>query len=145
MAMRYDIFMVLQVVSKQLYAITDIHWIHKLWNILPDNVRGSDTLSLFKSRLNHISLAKHSYNASHNHVLQVYLIKHTLLCFSLCWTNNFCSDGTTATLIIFILFLSFWLTSHNYTSFSLDPTLKWSEMTEHLRRDDDNPSDNIQN
>ncbi len=33
--------------------------------------------------LNHISLAKHSYNASHNLVLQLYLIKHTLLCFSL--------------------------------------------------------------
>ncbi len=26
-------------------------------------------------------------------------------------------------------------------NFSLDPTLKWSEMTEHLRRDDDNPSE----
>ncbi len=29
----------------------------------------------------------------------------------------------------------------NYTSFILDPTLKRSEMTEHLRRDDDNPSE----
>ncbi len=31
----------------------------------------------------------------------------------------------------------------NYTSFSLDPTLKWSEMTEHLRRDDNNPSEDL--
>ncbi len=31
----------------------------------------------------------------------------------------------------------------NYTSFSLDPTLKRSEMTEHLRRDDDNPSEDL--
>ncbi len=28
-------------------------------------------------------------------------------------------------------------------NFSLDPTLKWSEMTEHLRRDDDNPSEDL--
>ncbi len=26
---------------------------------------------------------------------------------------------------------------------SLSPTLKWSEMTEHLRRDDDNPSEDL--
>ncbi len=31
----------------------------------------------------------------------------------------------------------------NYTSFSLDPTLKWSEMTKHLRRDDANPSEDL--
>ncbi len=31
----------------------------------------------------------------------------------------------------------------NYTSFILDPTLKRSEMTEHLRRDDDNPSEDL--
>ncbi len=36
------------------------------------------------------------------------------------------------------------LTYRNYTSFSLDPTLKWSEMTKQLRRDDANPLDNIQ-
>ncbi len=44
--------------------------------------------------------------------------------------------------------------TRNYTRFSLDPTLKWSEMTKHLRRDAANPSvdvrgsqpsDNIQN
>ncbi len=34
------------------------------------------------------------------------------------------------------------MVARNYTSFSLDPTLKRSEMSEHLRRDDDNPSDN---
>ncbi len=51
----------------------------KLCNSLPDNVWGSDTFSLFKSRY----LAKHSYNASHNLVLPVYLTKRTLLCFSL--------------------------------------------------------------
>ncbi len=51
----------------------------KLWNSLPDNVRGSDTLSLFKSRLKTHLLTKHSYNASHNLVL---------LCFSLGYTNN---------------------------------------------------------
>ncbi len=56
----------------------------KFWNSLPDNVWGSDTLFLFKSRLKTHSFAKHSYNASHNLVLQVYLIKRTLLCFSLC-------------------------------------------------------------
>ncbi len=33
------------------------------------------------------------------------------------------------------------MVTRNYTSFSLDPTLKRSEMTEHLRRDDDNLSD----
>ncbi len=33
--------------------------------------------------------------------------------------------------------------TRNYPSFILDPTLKWSEMTEHLRRDDANPSENI--
>ncbi len=33
--------------------------------------------------------------------------------------------------------------ARNYTSFSLDPTLKRSEMTEHLRRDDDNPSEDL--
>ncbi len=116
----------------------------KLWNSLPENVLGSDTLSLFKSRLK-ISLAKHSYNASHNLVLQVYLIKRTLLCFSLGWTNNFCLDGTTAMLIM-SLFVSLYLpVTRNYTSFSLDPTLKWSEMTKHVRRDDANPSENIQN
>ncbi len=68
----------------------------KLWNSLPVNVRGSDTLSLFKSRLKtlfksrlFISLAKHSYNASHNLVLQLFLIKRTLLFFSFGWTNTF--------------------------------------------------------
>ncbi len=35
------------------------------------------------------------------------------------------------------------LPDRNYTSFSLDPTLKRSEMTEHLRRDDDNPSEDL--
>ncbi len=50
-------------------------------------------------------------------------------------------DGTTATLIVFIVFLI--LVARNYTSFSLDPTLKLSEMTEHLRRDDDNPSEDL--
>ncbi len=38
------------------------------------------------------------------------------------------------------LFLCFSV-ARNYTSFSLDPTLKWSEMTEHLRRDD--PSEDL--
>ncbi len=33
----------------------------------------------------------------------------------------------------------------SYTNISLDPTLKWSKMTEHLRRDDANTSDNMQN
>ncbi len=82
----------------------------KLWNSLPDNVRGSDTLSLFKSRLKtlKISLAKHSYNASHNLVLQLYLIKRTLLFFSFGCTNNSCLDGTTATLIM-SLFVSLFL------------------------------------
>ncbi len=61
----------------------------KLWNSLPDNVQGSDTLSLFKSRLKTHLLAKHSYNASHNLVLPVYLNKCTLLCFSLGYTDNF--------------------------------------------------------
>ncbi len=31
------------------------------------------------------------------------------------------------------------MVARNYTSFSLDPTFKRSEMTEHLRRDEDNP------
>ncbi len=31
------------------------------------------------------------------------------------------------------------MVTRNYTSFSLDPTLKWSEMTKYLRRDDANP------
>ncbi len=35
------------------------------------------------------------------------------------------------------------MVTRNYTSFSLDPTLKLSEMTEHLRRDDDNPSEDL--
>ncbi len=39
--------------------------------------------NIAKPRNKHISLAKHLYNASHNLVLQLYLIKHTLLCFSL--------------------------------------------------------------
>ncbi len=42
------------------------------------------------------------------------------------------------------LFVSLFLqkdVTRNYTSFSLDPILKWSEMTEHLRRDDANPSE----
>ncbi len=33
--------------------------------------------------------------------------------------------------------------TRNYTRFSLDPTLKWSEMTKHLRRDDANPSEDV--
>ncbi len=33
--------------------------------------------------------------------------------------------------------------ARNYTSFSLDPTLKRSEMTEHPSRDDDNPSEDL--
>ncbi len=33
--------------------------------------------------------------------------------------------------------------TRNYTSFSLDPTLKWSEMTKHLREDDANPSEDV--
>ncbi len=36
-----------------------------------------------------VFLAKHSYNASHNLVLPVYLNKCTLLCFSLGYTDNF--------------------------------------------------------
>ncbi len=55
----------------------------KLWNSLPDNVRGSDTLSLFKSRLKTSIHVMHSYNASNNLLLQLYLIKRTLLFFSL--------------------------------------------------------------
>ncbi len=51
----------------------------------------------------------------------------------------FCLDGTTSALIM-SLFVS---VTGNYTSFSLDPTLKRSEMTEHLRRDDDNPSEDL--
>ncbi len=64
----------------------------KLWNSLPDNVRGSDThLNSLCLNLDYrrISLAKHSYNASHNLVLPVYLNKCTLLCFSLGYTDNF--------------------------------------------------------
>ncbi len=61
----------------------------KLWNSLPDNVRGSDTLSLFKSRLKTHLFSQASYNASHNLVLAVYLNKCTLLCFSLGYTDNF--------------------------------------------------------
>ncbi len=34
-------------------------------------------------------------------------------------------------------------TVRNYTSFSLDPALKWSEMTKHLRRDDADPSEDL--
>ncbi len=60
------------------------------WNSLPDNVRGSDTLSLFKSRLK----------------------THPVV-------------------------------TRNYTSFSLDPALKWSEMTKHLRRDDADLSEDL--
>ncbi len=41
-------------------------------------------------------------------VLQLYLIKRTLLFFSFGWTNNFCLDGTTATLIM-SLFVSLFL------------------------------------
>ncbi len=52
-----------------------------------------------------------------------------------------CLDGTTATLIMSLLVSL--LLPRNYTSFSLDPTLKWSEMTKHLRRDDDNPSEDL--
>ncbi len=36
------------------------------------------------------------------------------------------------------------MVTRNYTNFSLDPTLKSSEMTEHLR-DDAKPSEDIQN
>ncbi len=108
----------------------------KLWNSLPDNVRGSDTLSLFKSRLKTHLFTKHSYNASHNIVLPVYLNKCTLLCFSLGWTDHFCLDGTTALIISICFSVS---VTRNYTSFSLDPALKWSEMTEHLKRDDETP------
>ncbi len=114
----------------------------KLWNSLPDKVRGSDTLSLFKSRL--ISLAKHSYNASDNIVLQLYLIKRTWLCFSLGWTNNFCLDNFCCANHVSICFsVSDPVVNRNYTSFSLDPTLKCFEMTKHLRRDDVNPSENL--
>ncbi len=42
-------------------------------------------------------------------------------------------------LISLYLFLCFCL----YWSISLNPTLKWSEMTEHLRRDDANPSEDL--
>ncbi len=35
------------------------------------------------------------------------------------------------------------MVARNYTSFSLDPTLKRSEMTERLRRDDDNSSEDL--
>ncbi len=47
------------------------------------------TLDYCNDWTNNISLAKHSYNASHNLVLQLYLIKHTLLCFSLGYTDHF--------------------------------------------------------
>ncbi len=99
--------------------------------------------NIAKPRNKHISLAKHLYNASHNLVLQLYLIKHTLLCFSLGWTNHFCLDGTTAMLIMSLFVSLFLPVTRNYTSFSLDPTLKWSEMTKHLRRDDANPSEDL--
>ncbi len=70
---------------------------------------GVQTHSLYLNLdLRHISLAKHSYNASHNIVLQLYLIKRTWLCFSLGWTNNFCLDWTTAALIM-SLFVSLFL------------------------------------
>ncbi len=79
----------------------------------------------------------------------VKILSMVWLCFSWGWTNIFCLDGTTATLIM-SLFVSLFLprdwhpvVTRNYTSFSLDPTLKWSEMTKHLRRDDDNPSEDL--
>ncbi len=52
-------------------------------------------------------------------------------------------------MLIVLLFLCFChginipVVARNYISFSLDPTLKRSEMTEHLRRDDDNPSEDL--
>jgi len=55
------------------------HLAPKLWNSLPDNVQGSDSLSQFKSRLKTHFLAKHSYNAYHNLILQLYQIKCTWL------------------------------------------------------------------
>ncbi len=95
-------------------------------------------------KYDHITpILQSSYNASHNLVLQLYLIS-TLKCFSLGWTNIFCLDGTTATLII-SLFVSLFhpVVTRNYTSFSLDPTLKLSEMGKHLRRDNANPSEDL--
>ncbi len=105
------------------------HFITFLWNSLPDNV----WVQTHALCLNHISLAKHSYNASHNRVLQLYLIKRTLLCFSLGWTDNFCLDGTTATLIM-SLFVSGLTSRGNEELHKLQSgsTLKWSEMTKHL-------------
>ncbi len=96
-------------------------------------------------KYDHITpILQSSYNASHNLVLQLYLIKRTLKCFSLGWTNIFCLDGTTATLIMSLFVCLFYpMVTRNYTSFSLDPTLKWSEMAKHLRRDDANPSEDL--
>ncbi len=92
-------------------------------------------------------VAKHSHNASHNFVLQLYLIKCTLSFFCLGWTHHLCLVGTAA-MLISSLFASLFLPRdlhpeaiRNNTSFSLDPTL--TKIWEHLRRDDANPPEDL--
>ncbi len=63
--------------------LQSLHWLPIKYRIsYKILLRGSDTLSLFKSRLKTHLFSQASYNASHNLVLQLYLIKRTLF-FSL--------------------------------------------------------------
>ncbi len=68
---------------------------------------GAQIHSLCKNLDERNSLAKHSFNASHNLVLQLHLIKCTLLLFSLGWTIHFYLVGTAAMLLCLYLCLGF--------------------------------------
>ncbi len=145
------------------------------WNSLPDNVRGSDTLSLFKSRLKTQLFSQaftfmHLTDAFIQSDLQYIQAIH-LYCQYVCslgiepttfallmqcsnhwatgkmgWTNNFCLGGTTATLIVSLFVSLFlinipWKLGVKQASVWIQPLMIWDD----LRRDDANPSDNIQN
>ncbi len=68
---------------------------------------GAQIHSLCKNLDERNSLAKHSFNASHNLVLQLHLIKCTLLLCSLGWTIHFYLVGTAAMLLCLYLCLGF--------------------------------------
>ncbi len=68
---------------------------------------GAQIHSLCKNLDERNSLAKHSFNASHNLVLQLHLIKCTLFLCSLGWTIHFYLVGTAAMLLCLYLCLGF--------------------------------------
>ncbi len=95
---------------------------------------GAQIHSLCKNLDERNSLAKHSFNASHNLVLQLHLIKCTLLLCSLGWTIHFYLVGTAAMLLCLYLCLGFchrinirWWQGITKASFWIQPLndLRW--------------------